>query len=248
MDEGGIFTSLTILFPLHLRITLLVKKNRVRLLSLIKKHSRSMMEFLPDQFDPWAANYDNDVAAEAGFPFKGYANLLQSIVEVANPQPNQKVLDLGCGTGNLAAAFASTGCQVWGTDFSSQMIVRAQQKYPDLHFSVADVRDPLLADFPEKYDHIVFAYLFHHFPIEEKIKQMVRYKHQHINQGGMIIIGDLMFPSEEAMQAIANQYPDSWDDEYYWIMDRDLPLMQQAGLAVKFQQISFCAGLIWFGL
>jgi hypothetical protein len=50
------------------------------------------------------------------------------------------------------------------------------------------------------------------------------------------------------MQAIANQYPDSWDDEFYWIMERDLPLMQQAGLTVQFQQISFCAGLIWFGL
>lgn len=206
------------------------------------------MEFLPEQFDPWAENYDDDVAAEAGFPFAGYADLLQSIVDVANLQPNQKVLDLGCGTGNLSAAFSSAGCQVWGNDFSSQMIARAQQKFPKLHFSVTDVRDTLPVDFPEKYDYIVSAYVFHHFPIEEKIKQMARYKQQHLNQGGRIIIGDLMFPSEEAMQAIANQYPDSWDDEYYWIMVRDLPLMQQAGLVVQFQQISFCAGLIWFGL
>jgi putative AdoMet-dependent methyltransferase len=207
-----------------------------------------MMDFLPEQFDPWAANYDKDVATEAGFPFAGYAALLQSIVDVANPQPNQKVLDLGCGTGNLAAVFSALGCLVWGTDFSSQMIARAHQKYPDLHFSVADVRDPLPADFPEKDDHILSAYVFHHFPVEEKIKQMVRYKNQHLIQGGTIIIGDLMFPSEETMQAIANQYPDSWDDEFYWIMERDLPLMQQAGLVVQFQQISFCAGLIWFGL
>jgi hypothetical protein len=63
-----------------------------------------------------------------------------------------------------------------------------------------------------------------------------------------MIIGDLMFPSEEAMQAIANQYPDAWNDEYYWIMERDLPLMQQADLTVQFRQISFCAGLIWFRL
>ncbi len=206
------------------------------------------MEFLPEQFDPWAANYDNDIAAEAGFPFAGYADLLQSILNVANPQPNQKVLDLGCGTGNLAAEFSASECLVWGTDFSSQMITRANKKYPKLHFSVADVRDPLPVDFPEKYDHIVSAYVFHHFPIEEKIKQLLRNKHQHLNQGGTIIIGDLMFASEEAMHAIANQFPDTWDDEYYWIMERDLPLMQHAGLAVQFQQISFCAGLIWIGL
>jgi len=206
------------------------------------------MEFLPEQFDPWAANYDNDVTAEAGFPFTGYADLLQSMVEVANPQFNHKVLDLGCGTGNLAAAFASVGCLVWGTDFSDKMITSARNKYPDLNFTVADVRDPLPADFPEKYDYIVSAYVFHHFPIEEKIKHLLRYKHKYLVPGGNIIIGDLMFPSAEAMQVIANQYPDSWDDEYYWIMQRDLPLMQQVGLAVQFQQISFCAGLIWFGL
>ena len=206
------------------------------------------MEFFPEQFDPWAANYDKDVAAEAGFPFTGYAELLRRILNVAIPQANQKVLDLGCGTGNLAAAFASTGCQVWGTDFSTKMIARAHEKYPDLHFSVADVRDPLPADFPVKYDHIVSAYVFHHFPIEEKIMQMMRYKHQHLNQGGTIIIGDLMFPSVERMQSNANQYPDTWDDEFYWITERDLPLIQQAGLVVQFQQISFCAGVIWFGL
>lgn len=204
------------------------------------------MEFGPELFDPWAANYDNEVAAEAGFPFAGYADLLKAIHDTTNPQPNQKVLDLGCGTGNLAAAFASAGCQVWGTDFSAQMIAKAQQKFPDLHFSVADVRDLLPADFPVKYDHIVSAYVFHHFPIEEKIKQLVRYKHKFLNQDGTIIIGDLMFSSAEAMVAIANHYPDTWDDEFYWIMERDLILMQQAGLNVQFQQISFCAGLIWF--
>jgi len=206
------------------------------------------MEFLPEQFDPWAENYDNDVAAEAGFPFSGYADLLQSMVDVANPQSNHKVLDLGCGTGNLAAAFASAGCQVWCTDFSEKMITSAQKKYPDLHFSRADVRVPLPTNFPVRYDHIVSAYVFHHFPIEEKIKQLLRYKLKLLDPGGSIIIGDLMFPSDDVMQAIANQYPDTWEDEYYWIMERDLPLMQQAGLAVQFQQISFCAGLIWFGL
>jgi putative AdoMet-dependent methyltransferase len=206
------------------------------------------MEFLPEHFDHWAANYDKDVATESGFPFTGYADLLQSMIDVANPQPNQIVLDLGCGTGNLSAAFSSAGCQVRGTDFSFQMIARAQQKYQDLHFSVADVRDPLPADFPERYDHIVSAYVFHHFPIQDKIKQLLRYKNQHLHSDGRVIIGDLMFLSEEALQAISNQYPDSWDDEYYWIMERDLPLMQQAGLIVQFQQISFCAGLIWFGL
>jgi putative AdoMet-dependent methyltransferase len=94
----------------------------------------------------------------------------------------------------------------------------------------------------------VSAYVFHHFPVEEKIKQLMRFKMDHLNPEGCILIGDLIFSSENAMREIADRYPDTWDDEYYWIMERDLPLMQQAGLIVQFQQISFCAGLIWFGL
>lgn len=206
------------------------------------------MDFLPEQFDPWAANYDNDVAAEAGFPFAGYADLLQSMVDVANPQPNQIVLDLGCGTGNLGAAFLSAGCQVWGTDFSPSMIERAKTKYPGIQFAIADVRDPIPGRFPQMYDHIVSAYVFHHFPIEEKIKQIMRFKNEHLNPGGSILIGDLMFTSENALREIAGRYPDSWDEEYYWILERDLPFLKQAGLVVNQQQISFCAGLLWFGL
>ena len=200
------------------------------------------MEFLPEEFDPWAENYDRDVAAEAGFPFSGYADLLKSILQTARPQPNEKVLDLGCGTGNLAGAFLPFGCQVWGTDFSPRMIAKAKLKFPDIPFAVADVRDPLPADFPNVYDVIVSAYVFHHFPIEEKIKQLLRFNHQHLQPGGRILIGDLMFPNELAMQTVAGQYAADWDEEYYWILDRDLSIMEKAGLSVQTRQISFCAG------
>lgn len=206
------------------------------------------MEFLPDEFDPWAENYDDDVQAEAGFPFSGYADLLKSIVETAQSKPHVKVLDLGCGTGNLAGAFLPLGCQVWGTDFSPRMIAKASLKYPSIPFAVADMRAKLPEDFPEQYDLIVSAYVLHHFPIEEKIKQLLRFKHQHLQPGGRILIGDLMFPNESALRAVASQYADSWDEEFYWILDRDLVLMEKAGLTVHTRQISFCAWLLWFEL
>jgi putative AdoMet-dependent methyltransferase len=206
------------------------------------------MEFLPEEFDPWAENYDQDVAAEAGFPFSGYADLLKSILEAAQPQPKEKILDLGCGTGNLTGAFLPFGCQVWGTDFAPRMIAIASLKFPTIPFQVSEVRDPLPASFPNTYDVIVSAYVFHHFPIEEKIRQLLRFKHQHLRPGGRILIGDLMFPSASVMQQIASQYADTWDEEYYWILDRDIAMMEKAGLSVQTRQISFCAGMLWFAL
>ena len=95
---------------------------------------------------------------------------------------------------------------------------------------------------------IVSAYVFHHFPIEEKIRQLLRFKDNHLQPGGRILIGDLMFLSESAKQTVASQYADDWDDEFYWILDRDIVMMEKAGLSVQTRQISFCAGMLWFAL
>jgi putative AdoMet-dependent methyltransferase len=206
------------------------------------------MEFNPDLFDPWAAHYDEEVAAESGFPFAGYSNLLKAIVEAADPKPGESLLDLGCGTGNLSAMFSKSGCKVWGTDFSQKMVEKAEEKFPNLTFAQADVRDPLPPIFPKSYDLIVSAYVFHHFPIEEKIIQLNKYKKDYLRPGGRMIIGDLMFPNIQVLQEIQNQYADTWDDEYYWILDHDLPLMRKASLDGTVKQISFCASIISFGL
>ncbi|MGD0088899.1 MAG: glycosyltransferase [Planctomycetota bacterium] len=50
--------------------------------------------------------------------------------------PEQKVLELGCGTGDLLAALKpSVGV---GVDFSPEMIARAREKHPELQFLCAD--------------------------------------------------------------------------------------------------------------
>ena len=81
-------------------------------------------------FDEWAATYDVSVASDSGFPFDGYSRVLRTVVEIARPFAGQKVLDLGVGTGNLAVPFALAGCDVWGLDFSSEMLARAAIKLP----------------------------------------------------------------------------------------------------------------------
>ena len=123
------------------------------------------MQFPPEEFDQWAATYDQEVELEDGFPFSGYSSMLNTIINHAACSKNQKVLDLGCGTGNLSNLIYDTGCQVWGTDFSTAMVERAAAKYPRIPFEVQDVRQPVPLAFPQKYDAIVSAYVFHHFPI-----------------------------------------------------------------------------------
>ena len=64
-----------------------------------------------------------------------------SLVEMLNPQPGERVLDLGCGTGHLAAEIARAGSEVVGIDNSPDMVRIAKENFPDLAFHHADARD-----------------------------------------------------------------------------------------------------------
>jgi trans-aconitate methyltransferase len=61
-----------------------------------------------------------------------------SLIDLLAPQPEESILDLGCGTGQLTEQIAKTGAAVRGIDADAAMIAKAQQNYPDLHFAQAD--------------------------------------------------------------------------------------------------------------
>lgn len=63
------------------------------------------------------------------------------LVEVLAPQAGERVLDLGCGTGQLSAQIAAAGAEVVGMDRSAEMIAEARAQFPSLSFVVGDARD-----------------------------------------------------------------------------------------------------------
>ena len=63
------------------------------------------------------------------------------VLELLEPQPNERILDLGCGTGHLTAEIANRAESVVGIDAAGEMVEQAQQRYPDLDFRQADARE-----------------------------------------------------------------------------------------------------------
>ena len=49
------------------------------------------------------------------------------LVEVLDPQAGERVLDLGCGTGELSAQIAAAGAEVVGMDSSAEMVDAARE-------------------------------------------------------------------------------------------------------------------------
>lgn len=56
-----------------------------------------------------------------------------------DPRPGERILDAGCGTGQLTARIAETGAVVHGIDHSPDMIAQARAAFPALSFAVADL-------------------------------------------------------------------------------------------------------------
>lgn len=72
--------------------------------------------------------------------------LSQELLALLDPQPGDRVLDLGCGTGQLTQAIADRGAQVVGIDADPAMVAAARQQFPQLTFIVADARQFELAE------------------------------------------------------------------------------------------------------
>jgi len=84
--------------------------------------------------DTWNAGLYDD---KHSFVWK----LGSSVVELLAPQPGERILDLGCGTGQLTAQIAETGAEVVGLDNSPAMIEEARRLYSQLKFQEADAHD-----------------------------------------------------------------------------------------------------------
>jgi trans-aconitate 2-methyltransferase len=65
----------------------------------------------------------------------------RGLVELLAPQPGERILDVGCGTGQLTDEIAQSGARVAGIDNSAGMIGQAKRNYPELEFHQGDVRE-----------------------------------------------------------------------------------------------------------
>lgn len=112
----------------------------------------------------WDADlYEN----EHGFVSEHGKDLLTFIPK----KPGTRVLDVGCGTGTLAAKLVDEGLRVVGIDESPEMIAKAQALYPDIDFRVEDA---LSMEFSSEFDVVFSNAVFHWIPDHTTLLRHVR--------------------------------------------------------------------------
>jgi SAM-dependent methyltransferase len=111
--------------------------------------------------------------------------LSADLIQWLNPQAGERILDLGCGTGQLTAQIAATGAATCGIDHSVEMINQARANYPDLAFAVADARTFQVESQVESQYDAVFSNAVLHWVLEPD--PVIRAVYQALKPGGRFV-------------------------------------------------------------
>ena len=104
------------------------------------------------------------------------------LVEVLDPQPNERILDVGCGTGELTKQVSDAGANVVGIDSSEALVVAARQQFPNLTFRHEDATQ--LADV-QQYDAVFSNAALHWIQDQPRVTQAM---YQALKPGGRLVV------------------------------------------------------------
>lgn len=185
-------------------------------------------------FDEWAQSYDADLVNESGI-LLGYKASLSAISGVLPPAAGKKVLDIGIGSGAVAALFAQQGAQISGVDISQKMLDICRAQYPNFDLHVGTFTDIPAAD--QTFDYVVSGFAFHETPLANRADACVQMARV-LKENGYLCLLDIMFASPAATQEAQQRIADYWDDseDYALIGDLDALLRQSGFTSLKWYQ------------
>lgn len=134
-------------------------------------------------FDKIARYYDNRVLESL------LVYLQKKSLELADIEANSKILDVGCGTGNLLLELGKRkDLKLYGIDISKEMLKIARSKIN----KKTGLKNSSIEEFKtkEKFNYILSTEAFHHFSNQEKA---VENMHKLLKKDGKLVIVDLNF-------------------------------------------------------
>lgn len=158
----------------------------------------------------------------------------ESLVEVLAPQADEKILDVGCGTGDLAYEISSRGAIVIGTDASEAMTLTAKQKYPMMEFLT---QDAAAMDFTNEFDGVFSNAALHWMKQQDEVTQNI-YKALKPNgrfvaeMGGHGNIASIVDALQQSMAVLNFKYIEDYFPWYFPTVEDYQTRLENAGFTV----------------
>lgn len=118
-----------------------------------------------------------------------YDKWVELILEKTKPFAGKKILDIGCGTGELSLRFAALGYDVTGVDLSDHMLAVAQEKAYRENVSIQFIEQNMAElQLVETYDLIgVFCDSLNYLESEDEVKSTFRGVNEFLKEDGLFI-------------------------------------------------------------
>lgn len=197
-------------------------------------------------FDIWSEEYDKFVERNSiGYPFEGYYDVLNFVYNLIDRKENSKIFDIGIGTGMLTNQLYKDGTDIYGIDFSHNMLQIAREKMPEAKFIEWDFNNGVPSNLKsEKFDYIISSYAIHHLNDDKKIN-FIRELKNILKDNGKIVIADVAFKTEEELKECKVRSGSGWDeDEVYMVIDKIGEDLKSIDVNYNYTQISSCAGVL----
>jgi trans-aconitate methyltransferase len=160
----------------------------------------------------------------------------EGVVELLRPQAGERILDLGCGPGQLTKKIAESGADVMGLDASPEMIGQARQNYPELRFVL---RDAAAMQFENEFD-AVFSNAALHWMLDPAA--VVRGVARALRTGGRFVAemggkGNIQ-TIVTAIHGVVSKYrPIPASRQYYPSVSEYASILEANGLEVRMAQL-----------
>lgn len=110
---------------------------------------------------------------------------LEAVQALVDPQPADRVLDLGCAAGAVSHFLSGLGCETIGVDAEPLAVDRARELFPELQFQLANVVRLPFED--GAFDKAVAADLVEHLD-DDTFRAMLRETRRVLRPGGTLSI------------------------------------------------------------
>lgn len=161
----------------------------------------------------------------------------ESLVELLAPAPGERILDLGCGPGQLTNKIAEHGATVIGLDSSPEMIGQARQNFPKLHFVLQNATS---MQFEDEFD-AIFSNATLHWILDAEA--VARGMYRALRKGGRVVaefggIGNVK-TIESAVNEVVGRYitTPAPGRRYYPSVGQYASLLEAASFEVRFAHL-----------